>query len=157
MIFWSFTLPPLGNFCRIVLTTTKWFTLSNCFEISIPDVRAACASLTIRLLSWYDHIHHIFCELPRVDWQYESWNKMYDYFICFLSKISARCIQWKWFTMKKNCSAKVSSDVDLHWSHTDPDPKILMNANLDPDPGQYNHRIDFKPSFKVKKTNTSTL
>ena len=45
----------------------------------------------------------------------------------------------------------VSSDVDPLWSYADPDP------NRDLDPGQWDHQIDFKPSFKVKKTNTSTL
>ena len=38
-----------------------------------------------------------------------------------------------------------SSDVDSHLFYADPDPQKLMNA--DPDPGQKNHQIEFKPSF----------
>jgi len=40
-----------------------------------------------------------------------------------------------------------SSDVDPHSLHADPVPKNLMNA----DPGQKNHQIDFKQSFKSKE------
>ena len=34
-----------------------------------------------------------------------------------------------------------------------PDPQNLMNADPDPDPGQYNHQIDFNPSFKNEGKN----
>ena len=36
-----------------------------------------------------------------------------------------------------------------HNSFSYPDPKHLMNS--DPDPGLFNHQIDFKTSFKSKK------
>ena len=31
------------------------------------------------------------------------------------------------------------------------DPQPLMNTYPDPDPGQWNHQIDFKTSFKSRK------
>ena len=39
--------------------------------------------------------------------------------------------------------------MDPHLSYADPDPQNLMNT--DPDPGQKNHQIDFKPYVKIKK------
>ena len=32
-----------------------------------------------------------------------------------------------------------ASDVDPQWSYADPDPQHLVNADSDPDQGQYNH------------------
>ena len=46
-------------------------------------------------------------------------------------------------------------NVDPDWLYRDLDPQNLMNTdqdqNPDPDPGQWNHQIDFKTSFKSKK------
>ena len=55
----------------------------------------------------------------------------------------------KWVTT--SWAHSICSDVDPHLSYADPDPQNLINA--DPDPGQYNHQIDEKPSssfFVVK-------
>ena len=37
--------------------------------------------------------------------------------------------------------------ADPDWLYPYPDPQNLMN--LDPDPGQYNHQIDFKSKKKL--------
>ena len=40
-------------------------------------------------------------------------------------------------------------DLDPHWLYKDSDPQNLMDA--DPDPGQWEHQIDFKSSFKSRR------
>ena len=38
-----------------------------------------------------------------------------------------------------------TSDMDLHWSYA------IDECGSSPDPGQWNHQIDFKPSFKSRE------
>ena len=137
---------------RIFLSEKTYFPLCvrNMFLVTIylkyhPQTKTISKNDTANFNIWFSCLTAVFLKIVMI---INNWGTRYSAFIVNLEILMLwlHRAYWDYGSITSSQNNFKSSDVDPDWLYPDPDPQSLMN----PDPGQYNYRIDLKHVIKIK-------